>query len=234
MATETNKRDITMKMPGQGEESFRNVFRYATIGMALTDFHGRFLQINSAFCALSGYSAEELLQMDFLSITHPDDRETNAKLGKGLLAGNFPAFVLEKRYVKKSGDIFWAQISVSPVRDQEGNLLHTVALIQDITARKQAEARVDYLAHLTEEIADAIISIDLNYIIESWNRGAESIYSWKAEEVVGKSLLEIVPSTFLTGSREECLQALATQGFWKGEVIQHAKDGTPIYILGTT
>jgi PAS domain S-box-containing protein len=234
MATETNKRDITMKMPDQGEESFRNVFRYATIGMALTDFHGRFLQINSAFCALSGYSAEELLQMDFLSITHPDDRETNAKLRKDLLAGNIPAFVLEKRYVKKSGDIFWAQISVSPVRDQEGNLLHTVALIQDITARKQAEARVDYLAHLTEEIADAIISIDLNYIIESWNRGAESIYSWKAEEVVGKSLLEIVPSTFLTGSREECLQALATQGFWKGEVIQHAKDGTPIYILGTT
>ena len=234
MATETNKRDMIMKMLGQGEESFRNVFRYATIGIALTDFHGRFLQVNPAYCALSGYSAEELLHMDFLSVTHPDDREANAKLRKDLLEENIPAFVLEKRYVKKNGDIFWAQISVSPVRDQEGNLLHTIALIEDITARKQAEAQVDYLAHLTEQIADAIISIDLNYIIQSWNHGAESIYGWKAEEVIGRSLLEIVPSTFLTGSREECLQALATQGFWKGEVIQHSKDGTPIYILGTT
>ena len=223
-----------MEMLGQGEESFRNVFRYATIGMALTDFHGRFLQVNTAFCALSGYSTEELLQMDFLSITHPEDREMNTKLRKDLLRGSIPAFVLEKRYVKKSGDIFWAQISVSPVRDQEENLLHTIALIQDITARKQAEAQVNYLAHLTEQVADAIISIDLNYIIQSWNRGAESIYGWEAEEVIGRSLLEIAPSTFLTGSREECLQAMITQGFWKGEVIQHAKDGRPIFILGTS
>ena len=233
MVTETDKREIIMKMFGQGEESFRNVFRYATIGMALTDFYGRFLQVNPAFCALSGYSAEELLQMDFVSITHPGDREANAGLRKDLLAGIIPAFVLEKRYVKKNGDIFWAQISVSPVRDQEGSLLHTIALIEDITARKQAQAQVDYLAHLTEQIADAIISIDLNYIIQSWNRGAESIYGWKAEEVIGKSLLDIAPSTFVTGSREECLQALATQGFWKGEVIQHSKDGAPIFILGT-
>ena len=233
MATETDKRDIIMKMLGQGEESFRNVFRYATIGIALTDFHGRFLQVNPAFCALSGYNVEELVQMDFVSITHPNDREANARLRKDLLEGSIPAFVLEKRYVKKNGDIFWAQISVSPVRDQEGSLLHTIALIEDITARKQAEAQVGYLAHLTEQVADAIISIDLNYIIQSWNHGAESIYGWKAEEVIGKSLLEIAPSTFVTGSREESLQALATQGFWKGEVIQHSKDGTPIFIFGT-
>lgn len=224
---------MIMKMLGQGEESFRNVFRYATIGIALTDFHGRFLQVNPAFCALSGYNVEELVQMDFVSITHPDDREANARLRKDLLEGNIPAFVLEKRYVKKNGDIFWAQISVSPVRDQEGSLLHTIALIEDITARKQAEAQVSYLAHLTEQVADAIISIDLNYIIQSWNHGAESIYGWKAEEVIGKSLLEIAPSTFVTGSREESLQALATEGFWKGEVIQHSKDGTPIFIFGT-
>ena len=120
MATGTNKRDVIMKMFVQGDESFRNVFRYATIGMALTDFHGRFLQVNSAFCALSGYSAEELLQMDFLSITHTDDREANAKLRKDLLAGNIPAFVLEKRYVKKVGISFGQRSVFLPCEIRKG------------------------------------------------------------------------------------------------------------------
>ena len=217
-----------MKMLGQGEESFRNVFRYATIGIALTDFHGKFLQVNPAYCALSGYSAEELLQTDFLSITHPDDREANARLRKDLLAGNIPAFVLEKRYVKKSGDIFWAQISVSPVRDQEGKLLHTIALIEDITEQKEAERARRRLAAIVESSNDTIVGLTLEGLITNWNEAAERMFGYNEQETVGKHITLIIPEA-LQQEEVEILEKLR-----QGNRIQHyetvrlRKDGRPI------
>jgi PAS domain S-box-containing protein len=127
------------KVQEQSEERFRLAFEHAAVGIAYTDLQGRFLQVNSTCCTITGYSSGDLTRMDFLAITHPQDRQANLELRQKMLDGEIPSFVLEKRYLKKDGSIFWGQVSVSLVRDRDGTPLYSVAIIEDITMRKQAE-----------------------------------------------------------------------------------------------
>ena len=85
------------------EERFRNAFAHAATGMALTDLGGRFLEVNQAFCQITGYTEQELLVQDFPSITHSDDLPRNMDLMRQILAGTIPSYVIEKRYIHKQG-----------------------------------------------------------------------------------------------------------------------------------
>src|SRR5262249_54445263 len=127
------------------EDFFQEAFAHAAVGMAVTDLAGRFLQVNPAFCAITGYSQAELLAADFVAITHPDDRAGNLLLNRQLLAGDISSFDLEKRYVKKNGATVWVLVSVSLRRDDQGEPTHIIALCQDITSRKRAEEERDSL-----------------------------------------------------------------------------------------
>jgi len=114
-------------------------FAHAAVGMAVTDFTGRFVEINDAYSKITGYSCEELRSLDVYSITHPDYRAVNADLIRKLLAGDLPAFILEKPYIKKGGDLVWVQNSVSLARDRQGNATNIIAICQDITERRVAQ-----------------------------------------------------------------------------------------------
>jgi PAS domain S-box-containing protein len=107
-------------------------------------------------------------------------------------------------------------------------LVHT----EDITARRRAEEKVQYQAKLVEDVPDAIISTDLDFNIITWNKAGEDIYGWKAEEVIGKGLREIIPIEY-PYEEEVVLKKFFEEGFWKGEVIQKHKDGKPINILAS-
>ena len=102
---------------------------------------GHFLRANEAFCRLTGYSEEDLLGRTFFAITHPDDRaEDTAKL-EALREGRIEWFESEKRYVRPDGRVVWALVSVNLApRDAAGRVRSTVGVVQDITARKEAEA----------------------------------------------------------------------------------------------
>ncbi|MBI1849855.1 MAG: PAS domain S-box protein [Planctomycetes bacterium] len=123
----------------ESEERFRAAFAHAAVGMALTTLEGRFLQVNATYCAITGYSPDELFQRDFRSITHPDDLSDNLRLLRQLLDGSIPSFFIEKRYVKKDGSIVWVRNSVSTTRDAQGRPMNMVALVEDITERKRCD-----------------------------------------------------------------------------------------------
>ena len=108
-------------------------------------------------------------------------------------------------------------------------LVHT----EDITERKSAEENVQYQAKLVEDVSDAIISTDLDFKIITWNKAAELMYGWKAEKTIGKSLNDIIPVEYPYDDQEVVLKQFFEEGFWKGEVIQNHKDGTPINILAS-
>jgi len=120
-------------------QRFQRAFEHAAIGMALKDLEGRFLEVNEALCTITGYTAQELTRMDFGAITHPADLPANLERFHQLVAGEAPNFVLEKRYIRKTGEIVWVRNSVSLLRDDQGVPSNTVYLCEDITARKQAE-----------------------------------------------------------------------------------------------
>jgi PAS domain S-box-containing protein len=128
------------------EEEFRLLFDLSAIGMAQVSPEGRYLRVNHKYCEMLGYSEQELLQLAVVDVTHPDDREaTAAQVRSGFTSGDPAEYSMEKRYVRKDGAIIWALINWTIVRDAEGHPLHSVANIQDITARKQAEAEREEL-----------------------------------------------------------------------------------------
>src|SRR5687768_3910021 len=93
---------------------------------------------------------------------------------------------------------------------------------------KNPEERIKFAAILTESIADAVIGTEVNndvYHIVSWNRGAEKLYGWKGEEVIGKPATDIIPSNMTVEQRKKMIADLRLNGSWNGEVIQHNKNG---------
>jgi PAS domain S-box-containing protein len=123
----------------ESNERFRSAFENAVIGMALAAPDGQFMQVNRTLCDLLGYSEAELLQRRFHDVTHPDDLATNLALLEGLLAGNYPSYRMEKRYLHRSGAVIWALVSVSLVTDEAGRPIHCISQIQDVTEVKRAE-----------------------------------------------------------------------------------------------
>jgi PAS domain S-box-containing protein len=125
------------------EERFRGVFRDAAVGIAITDASGRFLQANAAYCAMLGYSEQELLELDLFAVTHPEDRERAAHGAAQLLAGQLPSLVYEKRYLARSGKIAWARLSVAPLRDERGIPSGLIRVAEDITRQRATQTALE-------------------------------------------------------------------------------------------
>jgi PAS domain S-box-containing protein len=174
----------------QGQDFFREAFAHASVGIAVTDLAGRFLQVNAAFCAITGYSEAELLPTTFLTITHPDDRASNLHLVQQLLAGNIASFDVEKRYLKKDGTTVWVLNSIALSRADRVQPSHLIALCQDITQRKQAEDERDRLL-VCERDARAATEAALRALEQS--RAAA-----RASEEQYRSLANLVPGVVWT------------------------------------
>lgn len=139
--------DRRAKLPAEvrlreSEERFRGAFESASIGMALVAPDGRWLRVNQSVCQIVGYSVEELLATTFQAITHPDDLDADIGFVRRMLDGSLSHYQMEKRYFHKDGHIVWVLLSVSLVREGDGRPLYFVSQIQDITARKEADARL--------------------------------------------------------------------------------------------
>ena len=135
----------------ESEEHFRNAFDYAAIGMALVAPKGNWLRVNRSLCEIVGYSENEMLVSDFQAITHRDDLGNDLAEIYRMLSGEILTCQLEKRYLHKLGHEVWASCSASLVRDAQGNPLHFIFQIQDITERKRAEAAIHTLS-LADEL----------------------------------------------------------------------------------
>ena len=121
----------------ESEERFREAFEEALIGMALVLPDGHWLKVNKALCDMLGYTESEMLAMDFQAITHPDDLDTDREYFKQMLEGTKQTCKKEKRYLAKDGRIIWAALSISIARDADGELLHFIEQIENITDRKR-------------------------------------------------------------------------------------------------
>jgi len=128
----------------QSEEEFRAMFNTASVGMAQADIQtGQWLRVNRRLSDITGYTAEELLGLRVSEITHPEDREWDWNSFQRVVRGEAPEYRLEKRYVRKDGSVVWVNVNMTVVRDAGGQATRTMAVIEDITARKRAEAERD-------------------------------------------------------------------------------------------
>lgn len=121
---------------------FESAFEYAAIGMALLSPEGRWLRVNRAVTTIFGYTEDELLAIDFQSLTHPDDLDADLGCLHEMLEGKRNTYRMEKRYFHKNGHEIRALLSVSMIRGENDAPQYLVSQIQDITAQKQAEAEL--------------------------------------------------------------------------------------------
>lgn len=171
---------------------FRLAFEQAPIGMAIlaVDPLGKYLQVNPAFCRMTGYSREELLARDFQSITAAPDLDRNLQGIRALLSEPIPSLSIEKRYLRKEGRPFWVRLNASLLRNDEGKLTCIIVQVEDIEAHKKTEEALretdQTLRPLIEASPLAIITLDLNRNVKMWNPAAERLFGWRAEEVLGR------------------------------------------------
>jgi len=123
----------------ESEQRFAATIELAAIGIAHVDESGRYVQVNRWMCDLLGYRREELLRLTVKQISHPDDKNVTDAVRAQLHAGAIPSFQMDKRYLRKDGTPVWVQLTISVQRDAAGRPLHDISIIQDISARKEAE-----------------------------------------------------------------------------------------------
>jgi diguanylate cyclase (GGDEF)-like protein/PAS domain S-box-containing protein len=143
--------DITERRRGQdalreAEDRFRSAFDEAPIGMAITTLEGGFLRVNKAMCEITGYSREQLEATTWRSVTHPDDLVRNEAGLADVVAERTTHYRTEKRYIHADGHVVPVDLSSTVVRDGEGNPIHVLTQVQDITERKRFEGELQYLA----------------------------------------------------------------------------------------
>ena len=141
---QSSARDISDRK--MADEQFRTAFDDALVGIALVAPDGTWLRANDSLCAIVGYTREQLYGMTFQDITHPEDLDTDLAQLEDTLAGRRAGYQMEKRYLRPGGQVVWALLSVSLVRDAAGAPLHFISQIQDISERKRLESELSRLA----------------------------------------------------------------------------------------
>jgi PAS domain S-box-containing protein len=125
---------------------FHAVFATAPLGIAIAEPGGRFLDVNQAFLSMLGYSREEALRLTFMDATHPDDRTETLRLAQQVRSGELHSYQMEKRYIGRDGRTIWANARITVQRDESGAIQYWLGIVEDVTARRQAETERQRLA----------------------------------------------------------------------------------------
>jgi PAS domain S-box-containing protein len=178
------------------EELLRTIFDETAAGVAITDPEGRHLACNPALERMLGYSLREWKKRRIGDAVHPDDRKKVAAAREELISGKRDEIALEHRFIRKDGESVWGRSSVSVARDEGGTPLRLVAVIEDITERKQAEGNAnearEFAENLLETTDAVVVQLSSKGEIQFVNRAFEELAGYSREDLEGKNWFEIL------------------------------------------
>lgn len=175
------------------------LFENLPIGFAVVDLQGRWIQVNAAICRLVGYTREELLASDFQSITHPDDLDHDMAQVQRLAQsqsepvvfedGQIDRYQMRKRYLSRNGHVVPVLLDVTLIRDANGQPLHFISAVQDVSELQRRDAHIqqqELLAEITlSSIADGVLRLNREGQITYANRAAEQMLQWPRSTMLG-------------------------------------------------
>ena len=210
----------------ESEQLNRSTFEQAAVGIVTVHAQDRrILQANRRACEILGYTKEELREHTFRTLTHPDDVAASAEAMKALLSGAVPGFQIEKRYVRKDGRVVTARVTVSLVRDEADEPIQAVAVLEDISARKDSERQLARLAAAVEHAAEDIFITDVDGRIVYVNPAFERITGYAPEEVLGRTPGFLGNAPDEPEIEQDMLRALENGSVWSSRLRTRRKDG---------
>ncbi len=228
-------RDITeQKQAGIQLQENRNLFRQLTDNLPDTiytlDLEQRQVTYFNRNIFL-GYDRDELMaQVSLLKYIHPEDVATVSDYWQRFL-GKKRNEGMEYRIQNKNGQWEWVESREIIINSNpDGTPKEIMVILRVITDRKQAEEQNAFHARILENVNDVIIGTDQEFIVTYWNAAAERIFGWQQKEAIGKSVTELLRTVFVKGGYEDSVGEINKKGVWRGEVIQHTKDGRPVNI----
>ncbi len=224
LASASLERRLNQEILRVSEKKYRNLFNNAEAGMFISRLDGsEILDCNEKFLEILGYTHKEAKGTP--SVNFWANRREREKMVQQIKTEGHVTD-LECDLLNKQGEIINCILSNHLYPDTgflEGS-------IQDITKRKMAEKEIRYLAQLLENVSDAVVSTDNEFNIVSWNKAAEKLYGWQADEVIGKVFNQVVPVKYKDADYADVLLQIRNEGLWKGEVIQQKKNGDEFYV----
>ena len=200
--------EVSIEAFQQSEARFRTMFDTAAVGIGMMDMDRKLLDANPAFCRMFGKSREELIGQIPETVTYPGDQAASSQQFMDLVTGKEDSYRGERRYIRKNGETFWANITMSIVRDGNGKPQYVIGMLVDIDEQKQAltklkESEARFRA-IFENVSIGMALVGLDRRILALNERTEKIIGYTPEEMIGRS------PTFL--SHPEDLQ-IGMEGF---------------------
>jgi PAS domain S-box-containing protein len=209
------------------EERFRRYFELGLIGMATTSPSKGILEVNDELCRILGYSREELLKKTWAELSHPDDLPRDVADFARVMAGEIDDYSLEKRWIRKDGQIVNGIMAAKCHRRPDGTVDYFVGLLQDITVRKRTEEERNKLASLVENSNDFIGMSSLEGEVLYVNDAGRKVVGLNGEG--GTSIFDYVMEEDRAFVAEEILTQVAKEGEWEGEMpMRHFQTGASI------
>jgi PAS domain S-box-containing protein len=191
--TERKKAEEALR---QSERQFKSTFENAAVGMAHVGLDGRLLRVNDTFCKITGYPPEELVTKTFQEITHPEDLAADVAQARELAEGRIPHYSMEKRYFRKDGSIVWVNLTASVQRDLTGQPTHFIAVVENISDRKQIEEALKEsegrYRTIIEFSNDMIWVLDTDGRYQFVNKRIEEFSRLKLDYFLGKSFIQFI------------------------------------------
>ncbi len=234
--------DVTIQLKNQQElyqreSQFRAIFENAALGIALLDLEGKIIKANYSLQKMLGYSEIELNNFNFYNLSYSDSSTNNVDSSDLINNQENNAYQVERRYLCQNGDIVWANLTVSWVKDADNKPLFMVAMLENITKRKQSELALQEserkYRNMIETAHEGVWIIDNDYTTTFVNQRIAEMLGYNEEEILGKKLWEFTDlegkNVFLNKLNERH-QGIQEQNDFK---FIH-KDGREIWTLVAT
>lgn len=193
--TERKQAELLLK---DSEERFHATFDQAPVGIAHVGLNGRWLWVNRRLCELLGYSPRELMERTLQDLTFPDDLNSDRQQARQLLNGQISTYSLEKRYLRRDGQPVWTRLTMALARNQTGEPRYLIAVLEDIDQHQRAEQALSEsearLRSIVETAVDAIVVIDEQGVVESFNPAAQRLLGYEPGEVIGRNVSLLMPT----------------------------------------